>query len=137
MQSNPSSRPCSASGFRPSTSAQHVPFNVKLAAALEKYATFANALTTICGGDFADKLIQVWSAFYDRCRFMDSRINPTGLLSWTEVKSVFSYLHLQKMATERSLRNLFSDLGTHHSKILRFEILLMLLQDSHSRTRKM
>jgi hypothetical protein len=111
MQSNPSSRPCSASGVRPSTSTRQAPFNAKLQAAVEKHGSFANALNAICSADFADKLLELWSVFYDRCRFMDNRISPTGLLSWTEVKSVFSYLHLQKMATERCLRNLFSDLG--------------------------
>lgn len=111
MHSNQSSRPCSASGFRPSTSTHQTPFNVKLHAAVEKHGSFTNALASICGADFAERLVQLWSTFYDRCRFMDSRINPTGLLSWTEVKSVLSYLHLQKMATERCLRNLFSDLG--------------------------
>ena len=58
---------------------------------------------------------------------MDSRISPTGLLSWTEVKSVFSYLHLQKMATERCLRNLFSDLGMQFPRI-------QLQDDAHALT---
>jgi hypothetical protein len=110
MQSNHSSRP--TTGTRPSTSAPQATPNFKLQAALETHGSFANALAAVTSADFADKLVQVWSVFYDRCRFLDSRISPTGNLSWTEVKGVISYLHIQKLTTERCLRNLFSDLGT-------------------------
>jgi hypothetical protein len=115
MQSNPVSRPSSSSGFRPSTSKQDAPVapsNIKLYAAVEKHGSFMNALTAISTAEFADKLVQVWSVFYDRCRFLDGRISPSGYLSWTEVKGVFSYLHIQKLVSERNLRVLFSDLGT-------------------------
>lgn len=110
MQSNHSSRP--NTGTRPSTSAPQATSNFKLQAALETHGSFANALAAVTSANFADKIVQVWSFFYDRCRFLDSRISPTGNLSWTEVKGVISYLHIQKLTTERCLRNLFSDLGT-------------------------
>jgi hypothetical protein len=110
MQSNHSSRP--NTGTRPSTSAPQAISNLKLQTALETHGSFANALATVTSTDFADKLVQVWSVFYDRCRFLDSRISPTGNLSWTEVKGVINFLHIQKLTTERCLRNLFSDLGT-------------------------
>ena len=112
MQSDQLSRPNTDNATRPSTSAPQAAANLKLNAALATYGSFANALAAVTSADFADKLVQVWSAFYDRCRFLDSRISPTGNLSWTEVKGVISYLHIQKLTTERCLRNLFSDLGT-------------------------
>ena len=117
MQNNTSSRPSSASGFRPSTASQLAMPNVKLQAAIEKHGSFANAMESVSSAEFANKLVQVWAGFNDRCRYLDSRISPTGNLSWTEVKSVFSYLHIQKMVTERCLRNLFSDLGMHPTYI--------------------
>ena len=136
MQNNTSSRPSSASGFRPSTASQPAMTNVKLQAAIEKYGSFANAMESVSSAEFASKLVQVWAGFNDRCRYLDSRISPTGNLSWTEVKSVFSYLHIQKMATERCLRNLFSDLGMqHYSQSILTP--LTFTQASHSRMRIM
>jgi hypothetical protein len=111
MLSAVQTRPSSANEVRPSTSSGQTPTNLKLQAAIDKYGSFTNALKAVSSNDFADKISQLWSMFYDRCRYLDSRINPTGYLSWTEVKSVFSYMHIQKMATERCLRNLFRDLG--------------------------
>jgi hypothetical protein len=129
------SRPSSASGFRPSTSSQLSTPNLKLQAAIEKYGSLANAISAISSSELSNKLVELWPAFYDRCRYLDSRISPSGNLSWTEIKNVFSYLHIHKMATERCLRNLFSDLGNF--VFMGYFAWLIFTQVSHLRTQTM
>ena len=119
MQESPISRPNSSSGFRPSTSKHDAPVappNHKLQAAVDKHGSFMDAFRAMTNAEFANKLVQMLSVFYDRCKFLDSRISPSGYLSWTEMKGVFTYLHIQKLVSERNLRILFSDLGKRFCK---------------------